>query len=138
MEKTLIIFKPDCIDNKNTGKVLQRFEHEGFEICACKMVKLSNDILNEHYAHLHEVPNFEAIKAFMGKRPVIIMVLEAENAVDRMRALIGPTDSQKAEKGTIRGDMGTDKMRNVVHASDSRDNATKEINRFFSRDELFS
>lgn len=137
MEKTLLIFKPDSLEKKQVSKVLQRFEDKGFEICACKMVTLSSGLLREHYAHIIDLPHFSVIEKFMSKRPVIIMVLQIENAVKKARDLIGPTNSKKAEKGTIRGDLGTDVMHNVVHASDNVENAKLEIKRFFSSDEVF-
>ena len=137
MEKTLIIFKPDCIEKKRVGDVLQRFEKEGFDICACKMTALSKDLLREHYAHLLHLSHFPEIEEFMSERPVLIMVLQIDDAVNKLRDLIGPTDSKKAEKGTIRGDLGDDLMRNVVHASDSVEHAKKEIKRFFSSEEVF-
>jgi nucleoside-diphosphate kinase len=137
MEKTLLIFKPDSFENKCVGEVLQHFEENGFELCACKMTELSSDLLRDHYAHLIDLPHFPMIVGFMSKRPVIILVLQTENAVKKARDLIGPTDSKKAEKGTIRGDFGTDLMRNVVHASDSVENAKLEIKRFFSSDEVY-
>ena len=137
MEKTLLIFKPDSLEKKQVGEVLQRFEDKGFEICACKMVTLSSGLLREHYTHLLDLPHFPVIEEFMLKRPVIIMVLQIENAVKKARDLIGLTDSKKADKGTIRRDLGTDIMRNVVHASDNVGNAKLEIKRFFSSDEVF-
>ena len=138
MEKTLIIFKPDSLENKNVGKTLQRFEENGFEICACKMVILSSNILRDHYAHIIDLPHFDKIEEFMSKRPVIITVFQSKNAVNKARNMVGSTDSRKAEKGTIRGDLGIDLMRNVVHASDSVENAKLEIKRFFSSDEVYN
>jgi nucleoside-diphosphate kinase len=137
MEKTLLIFKPDSFENKCVGEVLQHFEENGFELCACKMTELSSDLLRDHYAHIIDLPHFPRIVEFMLKRPVIIIVLQTENAVKKARDLIGPTDSKKAEKGTIRGDFGNDHMRNVVHASDNVENAKLEIKRFFSSDEVY-
>lgn len=138
MAKTLIILKPDCMAQKYVGEVVRRFEKEGFEICACKMAKLSSDVLKEHYAHVADKPFFPEIEEFMSSRPVIILVLEGENVVERVRDLLGPTNSNEAPKGTIRGDMGTDMMRNVVHASDSAESAQAEIKRFFDPSEIFS
>lgn len=137
MAKTLIILKPDCLDQKFAGAVIARFEKEGFEIRACKMVKLSSEVLKEHYAHVADKPFFPEIEEFMSSRPVVVLVLEGDNAIDRVRDILGPTDSKKAAKGTIRGDMGTDMMRNVVHASDSAESAEAEIKRFFSPNEVF-
>jgi nucleoside-diphosphate kinase len=137
MAKTLIILKPDCLEKKQAGEVIARFEKEGFEIRACKMTQLSSEVLKDHYAHVADKPFFPEIEEFMSSRPVIVLVLEGENVIDRVRDLLGPTNSKAAPKGTIRGDMGTDMMRNVVHASDSAENAQAEIRRFFSASEVF-
>ena len=136
MEKTLIIFKPDSLENKNVGKILQRFEENGFEICACKMVALSSNILRDHYAHIIDLPHFDRIEEFMSKRPVIITVFQSKNAVNKARNLVGSTDSRKAEKGTIRGDLGIDIERNAVHGSDAPGTAKLEIDYFFNATEI--
>jgi nucleoside-diphosphate kinase len=138
MEKTLIIFKPDCMEKRHVGNVLDRFERAGFSIVGCKMTLLTPRILREHYAHVANLPFYPEIEAFMSSRPVIVMVLEGHSVVKKVRNLLGPTDSRKAEKGTIRGDFGTEMMRNVVHASDSVENAATEVARFFEPSELFS
>ena len=117
--------------------MLRRFEEAGLDVRACKMARLSEDILREHYAHLVALPFFPDILAFMRSTPVIALALSGENAIGRVREMVGPTDSQAAPQGTIRGDMGTDKMRNIVHASDGADTAAAELKRFFSEDEVF-
>jgi nucleoside-diphosphate kinase len=138
MEKTLIIFKPDCMENRHVGNVLDRFERAGFSIVGCKMTRLTPKILREHYSHVADKPFYPEIEKFMSSRPVIVMALEGESAVKRVRDLLGPTDSRKAPKGTIRGDFGTEMMMNVVHASDSEENAQIEVARFFQPSEIFS
>jgi nucleoside-diphosphate kinase len=138
MDKTLIIFKPDCMEKRHVGNVLERFERAGFSIIGCKMVLLTPKILREHYAHVANLPFYPEIEAFMSSRPVIVMALEGQSVVKRVRDLLGPTDSRKAAKGTIRGDFGTEMMKNVVHASDSVENAEIEVARFFDASELFS
>jgi nucleoside-diphosphate kinase len=138
MEKTLIIFKPDCMEKREVGNVLDRFERAGFSIIGCKMTKLSPEILKEHYAHVAKLPFYPEIEAFMSSRPVIVMALQGASVVAKVRDLLGPTDSRKAPKGTIRGDFGTEMMKNVVHASDSVENAKTEIARFFAPSEIFS
>lgn len=138
MEKTLIIFKPDCMEKRHVGNVLDRFERAGFSIAGCKMTQLTPRILREHYAHVANLPFYPEIEAFMSSRPVIVMALEGKSVVKKVRDLLGPTDSRKAAKGTIRGDFGTEMMRNVVHASDSVENAETEVARFFEPSELFS
>lgn len=137
MQKTFIIFKPDCMEKRVVGTVLSRFEAAGFDVIGCKMGRLSPAILREHYAHVASKPFYPEIENFMNSRPVIMMALRGENIVQRVRDLLGPTDSKKAAKGTIRGDLGTDMMRNIVHASDSVENAQAELSRFFKPDELF-
>ena len=132
MEKTLILLKPDCLQNQVAGKVISRFEEKGYGIIATRMIQLDDAWLREHYAHVADLPFFPEIAEFMSSRPVLAMILEGENIVQGVRDLLGPTDSTAAPEGTIRGDLGTDRMRNVVHASDSPENAQIEIDRFFS------
>lgn len=137
MEKTLIILKPDCMERNLIGEVLKRFEQEGLVLKGCKMTHLSETILREHYGHLIHLQVFPQIVEFMRERPVLVAVLEGENAVARVRAMTGPTDAKVAPKGTIRGDFGVDKRRNVMHASDSLENAAAEMARFFGPHEIF-
>ena len=138
MEKTFIILKPDAMDKRLVGTILARFEAVGFEVVACKMGRLSPALLREHYAHVASKPFYPDIEAFMSRRPVVLVALQGDNVVQRVRDLLGPTDSRKAAKGTIRGDFGTDMMVNVAHASDSVDNARAELARFFRPEELFA
>ena len=137
IETTLIILKPDCIEKKLQGEVIRRFNEQKFDIVACKMMRLTEPLLREHYAHLVNLPFFPEILSFMQSEPVIVLALRGENAIAKVRELLGPTDSTIAPKGTIRGDFGTDKMRNIAHASDSEENAKKELGRFFKTEELF-
>ena len=132
MEKTLVLLKPDCLEQKCAGKVISRFEKAGFEIKDARMMQLSSEILREHYAHVADKPFFPDIEAFMSSRPVIGLILSGENVIAKVRDLLGPTDSTKAAPGTIRGDLGTTMMKNMVHASDSPESAEAEIKRFFS------
>ena len=132
MQKTLVLLKPDCLEMGLAGQVISRFENKGYSICASKMIQLDDVLLNEHYSHVAHLPFFPEIAGFMSSRPVLAMILEGDNVVQGVRDLLGPTDSTTAPKGTIRGDLGTDRMRNVVHASDSPENAQIEIERFFS------
>ena len=137
METTLILLKPDCIAGRLAGEVLKRFEGAGFQICGCKMFRADAGVLREHYAHIATKPFFPEVETFMQSTPVIALALAGENAVERVRDLIGPTDSRKAAKGTVRGDFGLDVMVNMVHASDSPENAQIELRRFFKDGELF-
>jgi nucleoside-diphosphate kinase len=131
MEETLIILKPDCMSNRVAGEVISRFEKAGFEIVASKIMQLDAAILREHYAHVADLPFFPQIEAFMSSRTVMPMILSGEDVIAKVRDLLGPTNSQEAPKGTIRGDLGTDMMRNVVHASDGPETAAAEKKRFF-------
>ena len=99
--------------------------------------RLSPALLRQHYAHVADKPFYPEIEAFMSSRPVIMMALQGKDVVQRVRDLLGPTDSRKAAKGTIRGDFGMEMMKNVVHASDSVENGKAELARFFKPDELF-
>ena len=137
-ETTLILFKPDAVEKKLVGAVLARFQSEGFQIRGIKMMQLTEPLLQEHYAHVADKPFFPDIVAFMSKTPVVALALEGENAITRVRDLLGPTDSKKAEAGTIRGDFGEDMMTNVCHASDSPEAAAAEVRRFFREDEIFN
>lgn len=138
LETTLILFKPDAIEKNLTGKVLARFQDEGFVIRGIKMMQLDDAILREHYAHVADKPFFPEIVAFMSRTPVIAMALEGEDVIARVRDLLGPTNSQAAPLGTIRGDFGEGMMTNVCHASDSHEAAAFELKRFFKAGEVFS
>ena len=136
MQQTLILLKPDCLEKKVAGQVIGRFEEKGYEIKASKMLLLDDDLLREHYAHVAELPFFPEIASFMSSRPVLALILEGEQVIQGVRDLLGPTDSNAAPAGTIRGDLGTDKMKNVVHASDGENSAAAEIKRFFKSGEI--
>jgi len=137
MDTTLILLKPDCISKGHCGDVLQRFEKAGFRIRGCKMLRLDKKLLLEHYAHIAQKPFFPEVEEFMQSTPVIALALQADGVVEKVRELLGPTDSKKAAPGTIRGDFGVDVMVNVVHASDSKETAKVELARFFQPAELF-
>lgn len=136
MQRSLILLKPDCIKNSHVGAVISRFEKAGYSIIGSKVIQLDETLLNEHYSHVADLPFFPEIAEFMSSKPVIALVLEGENVIKGVRDLLGPTDSTVAPKGTIRGDLGTDRMKNVVHASDSPESALAEINRFFEADQI--
>jgi nucleoside-diphosphate kinase len=138
LETTLILFKPDAIEKNLTGKVLARFEDAGFIVRGIKMMKLDDAILREHYSHVADKPFFPEIVSFMSRTPVIALALEGENVIDKVRDLLGPTNSKAAAPGTIRGDFGEDVMVNVCHASDSAEAAAAEIKRFFKDGEVFA
>lgn len=137
IENSLILFKPDAVEGNIVGSVLSRYEAEGFNIRGIKMMQLDDPILTEHYSHVADEPFFPQIAAFMSRSPVIALALEGEDVISRVRNLLGPTNSKEADKGTIRGDYGTDMMTNVCHASDSPEAAAAELKRFFKNDEIF-
>ena len=137
IETTLVLLKPDCLADRHCGDVIHRFEASGLEIVGCKMMLLADEVLAEHYAHVSNRPFYPDLKSFMQSSPVVALAWSGENAVARVRDLMGPTDSRKAPKGTIRGDFGRDTMLNVVHGSDSPENAALELKRFFADSDLF-
>jgi nucleoside-diphosphate kinase len=137
LETTLILFKPDAIEKNLTGKVLARFQDAGFIVRGIKMMQLEDAILREHYAHVSDQPFFPNLAIFMKRAPVIVLALEGEDAIARVRDLLGPTNSKAAAPGTVRGDFGEDTMVNVCHASDSTESAEVEIKRFFKPGEVF-
>ena len=136
-ETTLVLFKTDCVQNKLVGEILNRFEKEQFTIRGMKMIELSTELLEEHYSHVADRPFFPEIVNFMQASPVIALALEGDDVVSRVRELLGPTNSDEAEKGTIRGDFGVGTMKNICHASDSVESAETGLDRFFNQNELF-
>ncbi|MBK1791922.1 nucleoside-diphosphate kinase [Persicirhabdus sediminis] len=138
IETTLILFKPDAIEKNITGDVLTRYQAEGFAIRGIKMMQLSEDLLREHYAHVAHLTFYPAIEKFMTSSPVIALALEGENVIERVRDILGPTNSTEAPAGTVRGDFGENMMVNVCHASDSPEAAEIEVNRFFKPEEIFA
>ena len=137
METTVILLKPDCVGRKVVGEVIRRFEAAGFTIRGIRMMAMTGDLLREHYAHLAGEPFYPLLEAFMMSSPVIVVALAGDGAIGRARLLAGSTDSRKAAPGTIRGDLGTDNRRNILHASDSPETAAKELAMFFRSGELF-
>jgi len=137
MQTTLVILKPDCIEQNLAGKILDCFAEKGLGIAGIKMIQLSDDLLEEHYEHHKDKPFFPGLKQFMQRTPVIIVALQGENAVDTVRELAGATNPTEAAEGTIRKNHGTDVQENVLHASDSIESAESELKRFFTEGELF-
>ncbi len=138
LQTTLILLKPDTVSNNRSGEVLKRFEDAGFTIRGLKLIQLDDALLQEHYAHIASRPFFPEVVDFMKKTPVVALALSGESVIEKVRGLLGPTDSRKAEKGTLRGDFGVDSMVNVAHASDSPEAAEAELKRFFKDGEIFA
>ena len=137
MEQTLIIFKPSAIGRALVGKVLSRFEQKGLIVTGMKMMKHSEEILKEHYAHLVDKPFFPNILASMTATPVIVACLKGVDAINVVRSMTGATNGRQAAPGTIRGDFSMSNQENIIHASSSPEDAQAEIKRFFKDDEIF-
>lgn len=131
MERTLVILKPDCVRRGLVGEVLARIEKKGYRIADAKMMRLDEAILKEHYAHMKNTPYFARIASFMMSGPVLGLIVEGENAVQGVRALMGATAFEDRVAGSIRGDFSTSTNENLIHGSDSAENAEAEIKRFF-------
>ncbi len=136
-ERSLIIIKPDALNRSLVGDIISRFEKKGLKIVGMKMIRLDDKVLEEHYSHLADKPFFPRIRDFMKKWPVIVTVVEGLEAVESVRLITGETLGRKADAGTIRGDLSMSVQANIVHASDSLENARTEIKRFFKDEELF-
>jgi nucleoside-diphosphate kinase len=136
VERTFSIVKPDGVQKNVIGEVYRRFEQAGLEIIAAKMVQLTQAQAEGFYAVHKERPFFKDLVKFMISGPVVLQVLEGENAVAKNRELMGATDPKKADKGTIRADLANSIDENTVHGSDSLDNAKIEIAYFFAATEL--
>ncbi len=136
VERTLAIIKPDAVGDGKTGDILARIEASGLQIIGLKRVQLGKQVAQGFYAVHKERPFFDDLVRFMTEAAVVIAVLEGDDAIARWRSLMGPTDSKVAEKGTIRGDFGTDVERNASHGSDARETARVEISYFFNATEI--
>lgn len=131
-ERTLSIIKPDGVSKDLIGSVISRLEEEGLKIVAMKMIRMTKDEAKGFYKVHEGKPFYESVTDFMSSGPCVVMVLEAEDGIRRYRKLMGATNYKEAEEGTIRRDFATDIEKNVVHGSDSRENAEYEINYFFN------
>lgn len=137
MEQTLIIIKPCAIRRDLIGEIIHRFEMKGMQLCGIKMMQLDDKILDEHYEHLIDRPYFQRIKNSMMKTPVVISVWKGVDVVEIAHHMAGATNGREAAPGTIRGDYSVSIQENIVHTSDTVENAKDEIVRFFKSDEIF-
>ncbi len=137
MEKTLVILKPSAMGRGIAGEVITRFTNKGLILAGMKMIQLTDAILDEHYAHLIERPFFNRIKTSMKAQPVIVMCLAGIDAVQVVRTMTGVTNGRNAAPGTIRGDFSMSGQENIIHTSDSVENAKIELDRFFKPEEIF-
>jgi nucleoside-diphosphate kinase len=136
LQRTLTIIKPDGVQQRVVGKVISHFEEAGFRLVAARLVHLTRAEAEGFYAVHKERPFFQSLTAFMSSGPCIPMVLEGEDAITRLRTLMGATDPAKAEAGTLRKLYASNVERNIVHGSDSPESASTEIRYFFSGMEL--
>ena len=136
MQKTLVLLKPDCVKRKLAWKVISRFEEKWFDILGLKIFNMSDELVTEHYSHLADKPFFPNIKDFMTSGPIIAIALYWENAVESVRNLTWATNPLQAAPWSIRGDFALSVDANIIHASDSIENAEIEIKRFFKETEL--
>lgn len=137
LQRTLSIIKPDAVKRHLIGAILARFEQQGFNIAAAKMVQLSREQAEGFYAEHQGKPFFEPLVEYMTSAPVFVSVLEKENAVQDYRTLMGTTNPETAAEGTIRRDFALNQRENSVHGSDSLESAAREITYFFATGEIF-
>src|SRR5690348_9216571 len=136
MQRTLILLKPDCLHRRLAAEVLGRFERKGLRLVAVKLVRPSRALAEQHYAVHKGKPFYDSLLGFLTSGPTLAVVLEGREAVAVVRQLMGPTDGAKAPPGTIRGDFAISVQNNLIHGSDSPDNAAAEIALWFRPEEL--
>ncbi|MEK7672445.1 MAG: nucleoside-diphosphate kinase [Patescibacteria group bacterium] len=137
MERTLVLIKPDAVQRGLVGEITTRFEKKGLKMVGMKMMALNEVVLREHYAHIAEKPFFPGVAKFMQSTPVVAMCWEGLDVVNTVRKITGITKAREAEAGSIRGDFAMSVSCNVIHASDTVENAEKEVKRFFMEDEIY-
>ena len=138
MERSLVLIKPDAIQRGLAGEIISRLEKKGLKIVAMKMLHMDKNLAQRHYAVHKGKAFFDDLVNFITSSPIIAIVFQGKNAVEIIRQMMGETDPAKASSGTIRGDFGIDIGHNLVHGSDSLENAVKEIDLFFSAEEIFN
>ncbi len=131
MERTLVIFKPDTVKRKLMGELISRFERKNFTISAMKMMTIPLSIAHEHYQHVKGESIYDDMIRFITSGPVLAMILEGNSVIQAVRSMVGRTSWLDSAPGTIRGDFGSHRYENLIHASDSVENAEIEIKRFF-------
>lgn len=136
MERTLVIVKPEGVQRGLIGPILGRFEAKGFKVVALKLMQITRDLAERHYAEHQGKPFFDGLVAHITSSPVVVGVLEGPNVIATTRLLMGPTRPAEAPPGTIRGDLAVDVGMNIIHGSDGADSAPREIALFFQPEEL--
>ena len=137
MERSLVLIKPDAMERGLGGAIIGRLQQQGLKLRALKMLHVDEDLAKRHYAIHKDKPFFNDLVEYIISLPIIACVFEGEGAIDKIRWAMGATDPASAEAGTVRADFGLDIQRNATHASDSEENARKEIELFFTADEIF-
>ena len=138
IERTFTMIKPDAVERGLTGQVIARLEAEGLKVVAMKMIKVDNKRAKKLYEVHKGKPFYDDLIKYAMSGPVVTMILEGEDAVRRLRQVIGATDPSKAEPGTVRRDFGLTVLKNVIHAADSPENAEREMRIFFKKSEILS
>jgi nucleoside-diphosphate kinase len=136
MQRTLILLKPDCVQRRLIGRIIQRFEQKGLRLAALKLVQAGRQLAEKHYAVHQGKPFYEPLLQFLTSGPTVAMVWEGREAVVVARTLMGPTDGTKAPPATIRGDFALSIQNNLIHGSDSVENAAAEVALWFRPEEL--
>jgi nucleoside-diphosphate kinase len=138
MQTTLVILKPDAVQRGLMGQIISRFENKGLRVVGAKLMNISQDLAERHYAVHQGKPFYPGLIRFMTSSPVLVLAVHGAQAVDVVRKLMGSTAGFKAEPGTIRGDFGNSAGYNLVHGSDAPETAEQELKLFFKDDELLS
>jgi nucleoside-diphosphate kinase len=138
MEVSVVLVKPDGVQRGLVGQIISRFERKGLRLAGLKMISLSDPILEQWYVHHKDKPFFKDLKSFMQSSPVVAMLWEGVECIDAVRKIVGITKSRAAEAGSIRGDFGMSQQYNLIHASDSPENAQKERDLVFEKHEVFA
>lgn len=136
MQRSLVLLKPDCVQRGLMGKVISRFEEKGLAIVAMKMMQVTPELSKQHYAEHVEKPFYPSLESFITSAPVVAIAVEGLEVISVIRDMLGATSGLKASPGTIRGDYSSSRQMNLVHASDSEASATRELDLYFSKDEL--
>lgn len=136
MERTFILLKPDCVQRRLAGRVLARFEDKGLNVIALKMLRITPELAKKHYAEHVEKGWYPTLEEFITGGPVVAAVLEGLDAIRVVREMLGATNGLEAAPGTIRGDFSSSRQMNLVHGSDGADSAKREIDLYFSDDEI--
>lgn len=138
MQRTVVLIKPDGLQRGLVGEIMHRFERKGLKLIGIKMIRLTDEILENWYIHHKDKAFFKDLKSFMEWTPVVAMVWEGLDAIAAVRKIVGITKAREAEAGSIRGDFGMSGSQNIIHASDSEESAQKEMGLIFNGDEIFN